>query len=221
MRTKPQSGFTLPELLVALLIFSLVATAAVFALRLGVNAREQLTRASGTLADWQAARIIIKEDLAGMVVRPVRDEFGSPAGPPFRGGMEAYERNAPRGETRLAAFVRAGWSNPGGDAPRSNLQHVEYLYRDGALVRRIRPFIDDARGQKRFERALLRDIGDVEMNFLTGEVRGELDWAAAWPLPQLRQPFPMALSIAVRSGRFGEVEQLFWIGPLAVEGGRK
>ncbi|MEQ1931928.1 MAG: prepilin-type N-terminal cleavage/methylation domain-containing protein, partial [Parvularculaceae bacterium] len=101
-----QHGLTLPELLIALLIFSLVSTATVFALRLGVEARDQLKDTEGRLSELQIANVLIKEDMAQLRARAVRDEFGVSAGPPFRGGDEWRPRNEPEGERRLLAFER-------------------------------------------------------------------------------------------------------------------
>jgi general secretion pathway protein J len=209
-----QSGLTLPELLVALLVFSAVAAASVGALRLGVEARDQLKEAERRLAEMQIANVIMKEDFAQVRARIVRDEFGEPARAAFRGGIEARPRSEPAGERRLLAFVRAGWSNPGFDAPRSSLQYVEYLEKDGALVRRIRPFLDDARGQPRFDRTLLSEVADVRFRFLAGEVRGGLDWIDLWPAPGGGAGPPAAVSLAFVSSRYGAVEERFWIGAL-------
>jgi general secretion pathway protein J len=213
-----QRGLTLPELLVALLIFALVATATAFALRLGVEARDQLTASEGRLAEMQVAAVLMRKDFSDIRLRPVRDEFGDVSAPPFAGGGVWRPRNEPEGERRLIAFVRAGWDNPGADAPRSSLQYVEYLEKDGALVRRIRPFLDDARGQPRFDRALIRDIRNINVRFLAGEVRGELDWVEAWPPPGVRSSAPMAVSVSFSSSRYGDIERRFWIGEIRSAG---
>lgn len=210
-----QHGLTLPELLVALLIFAMVSTAAVFALRLGVEARDQLKEAEARLAELQIANLLIREDMAQIRLRTVRDEYGDVAGPPFRGGDEWRPRNEPQGERRLLAFVRAGWTNPGEEAPRSELQYVEYVEKGGALVRRIRPFLDDARGQPRFDRVLIREARGLTLRFLLGEKalrQGELEWIDAWPAPGVPRLAPRAISIAIESDRYGQIEQLFWIG---------
>ena len=213
MSGRRQLGLTLPELLIALLIFSMVAT--VSALRLGVEARDQLRDAEARLAEIQIANVLMKEDFLQLRARAVRDQFGDPAGQPFRGGDEFRPRGEPEGERRLVAFVRAGWSNPGGDAPRSDLQYVEYVEKNGALVRRIRPFLDDARGQPRFERTLIREARDLRLVFLVGESAlrpGELDWADAWPLSEGGAFAPKAAMLSFESERYGTIEQRFWIG---------
>lgn len=214
---RAQHGLTLVELLVAMLVFAFVASVSVYALRLSVEARDQLATADRRIAEIEIARIMLKEDLAQIVDRPVRDEFGDQASAAFRGGTEMRLRNPVPGETPMIGLVRGGWSNPGAEAPRSSLQYVEYLEKDGALVRRIRPYLDDARGQPHFDRVLISDARDIEARFLAGETRGELDWAASWPLPG-RAGAPRAVSLAFESARFGRLEEYLWIGDA---GGRR
>jgi len=211
---RAEQGLTLVELLVALLVFSFVASASVYALRLSVDARDQLSAADRRIAEIQIARILLKEDLAQIVNRRVRDEFGDPTSAAFRGGTEMRLRNPVPGETLLMGFVRVGWANPGADAPRSSLQYVEYLEKDGALVRRIRPFLDDARGQPHFDRVLISDAKGIEARFLAGELRGELEWAASWPLPGGDSGPPRAVSISFSTKRFGDLREDVWIGAL-------
>lgn len=213
MRAREQ-GFTLPELLVALLIFSLIAAASVYALRLGVEARDQLVEADARLAEFQIARVIIRDDMAELVPRSVRDEFGAVLGPAFEGGSALRRRPAVDGERLLLSFVRGGWANPQNQAPRSRLQYVEYIENNGVVLRRVRPYLDDARGQPDFDRVLFRGARDIDISFLAGEIRGELDWASGWPLPG-GAGFPRAVTIAFSTSRYGALVQRFWIGDIA------
>jgi general secretion pathway protein J len=212
-RSASQRGLTLAELLIALLVFSFVAATAVYALRLAVDAREQVSRAEERLAQLQIARLIVQEDLAQIVDRPVRDEFGEVAGPSFQGGRAILVRGASADETQLMRFVRGGWTNPLDASPRSTLQYVEYVARDGALVRRTRPYLDDARGQPVQERVLLENVGEPRVLFLAGEISGRLDWADGWPAGQSSGP-PKAVMLTHGGARWGELTHLFWIGAI-------
>ncbi|MBB5518755.1 type II secretion system minor pseudopilin GspJ [Amphiplicatus metriothermophilus] len=212
---RAQGGFTLVELLVALFIFALIAGAGVVALRLGVDAREQLDAADRRLREMEIARLIVKEDLAQTVARPVRDAFGERLGPPFLGGVETRVRPPIEGERLLLAFVRGGWINPESAAPRSSLQYVEYLVKDDALIRRVRPYLDDARGQPSFERVLVSGVSNVEIAFLAGEAGGALQWAEGWPAPGGAGGLPRAMSLSFSTERFTDFRQLFWVGAVA------
>lgn len=212
--TGAQKGLTLVELLVALLVFSFVTSAGVYALRLGVDARDQLGAAEERLSEIEIARLMLKQDFAQLVERRVRDEFGDKAGASFRGGEQIRLRTPVDGETLLVGFVRGGWANPGHDAPRSNLQYVEYLEKDGALVRRIRPYLDDARGQPHYDRVLISDVDGIEMRFLFGVARGDLDWVEDWPTASGGSGPPQAVSLSFASERFGRLTLYAWIGTL-------
>jgi general secretion pathway protein J len=210
MTNRRQLGLTLVELLVALLVFSFVGAACVYSLRFGVDARNQLASAQARLSQKQLARLIIKEDLAQFVDRPVRDEFGESATAAFKLG--AIQNKPRRNDERvILSFVRSGWLNPGDEAPRSELQYVEYVVRDNFLLRRTRPYLDDARGQSRSILTLMSEAGDIRLQALTGEMNGRLLWLDDWPQSE-EALAPMAVRLTYRSRRWGELEELYWIG---------
>ncbi|MCB2098657.1 MAG: type II secretion system minor pseudopilin GspJ [Parvularculaceae bacterium] len=208
-----QRGLTLPELLIALLVFAMISGAAVYALRLSVEGREQLEEADNDIRAMQMTRLILKQDLAGVVNRTVRDEFGNRYPGPFLGGDGLSFRPHVDGERLLMAFVRRGWQNPDDRAPRSTLQAVEYLIVGDDLVRRARPYLDDARGQPRIDRVLIEDVGDLKIGFFTGqETSAGLVYSDIWPAPQGQGEAPEAIRLEFSTPRFGEVEQIFWLG---------
>ncbi len=214
MKKAAQRGLTLPELLIALLVFAMISGAAVYSLRLSIEGREQLEEADQDVRDMQIARLILKQDLALTVLRTVRDEFGNPYPAPFLGGDGLSFRQPKDGERLLMAFVRRGWQNPENRAPRSTLQAVEYLMIGDTLVRRVRPYLDDARGQPRTDRVLLEGVTAVGVGFLAGETSSGLNWADLWPAPS-GSGAPKAIRLMLTTDRFGALEQLFWIGEVA------
>lgn len=204
-------GVTLPEVLVALLIFSFIAAASVYTLRLGVDARDQLGLADKELRQLQLSRTLMKEDLSQLVFRLVRDEFGERSPFSFSGGDGIIRGRTNSDERLLLAFVRNGWTNPDAVMPRSVLQYVEYLERDDMLIRRIRPYLDDARGADRSERVLFDNLSGVYFEFSRGEVRGEIDWIEEWPGDGTNFDPPPAVAMTIERG--GEpLRMLFWTG---------
>ncbi len=209
-----QRGMTLPEVLVALLVFAAIASASVYALRLGVDSRDQLAAADAELKAFQIARTLIKEDLAQVTRRKVRDEFGEIGPAAFRGNLVTFGGRVEDDENVLMAFVRDGWVNPGAHAPRSALQYVEYIFRDGALIRRARIYLDEAAQSDVIERVLFDGLEGASAAFLVGEERGELAWADIWPVSAASAP-PPAVALRLEWPDRAPLEQRFWIGEMA------
>ena len=209
-RRNRQIGLTLPELLVALFVFALISSVGVYVLRLAVDGREQLTSVDKNLREWQLARIIIRQDLMQAVDRTVRDEFGEYQPGPMLGGLGFSGRTPEAGERPLVAFVRGGWANYDAETPRSTLQYVEYVVKDENIVRRSRAYLDDARDLPQRDRALFHDVENVAFEFLLGETTRGLEWSENWPAGAASMP--QAVRLRFDTEKYGEMEQLFWIG---------
>lgn len=214
-RRATQRGLTLPELLVALFVFALISSVGVYVLRLAVDGREQLTSVDDTLREWQLARIIIRQDMIQAVNRTVRDEFGEYQAGPMLGGLGFSGRTPTAGERPLVAFVRGGWSNYDAHTPRSSLQYVEYVLTDNAIVRRSRAYLDDARDLPERDRALFQGVDDVAFDFLLGETTRGLEWSENWPAGAASMP--QAVRLRFVTEKYGEMEQMFWIGDVGAE----
>ncbi len=207
-----QRGVTLPELLVALLIFAMISGVAVYALRLTVEGRDQLGLADAAIRQMQIARLLIKEDLLQAAPRITRDEFGNQNPGAFLGGKGLAFRIPKDGEAVLLAFVRRGFENPGALAPRPSLQAVEYLLIGDRLVRRTRPYLDDAAGQPRTDRTLLAGVETAEIAFFLNETSAGLNWVELWPSPQISAPLPAAVRLTLTTKTYGTFDQLFYLG---------
>ncbi len=207
-----QRGVTLPELLISLLIFAMISGVAVYALRLTVEGRDQLGLADAAIRDMQIARLVIKEDLLQAVPRVTRDEFGNANPGAFLGGKGLAFRVPKDGEAVLMSFVRAGWDNPDNLAPRSTLQAVEYVLVGDRLVRRTRPYLDDARDQPRTDRTLIAGVEGAEVGFFASETSAGIQWSDLWPSPQAQGAIPPAVRLTLTTQRLGRFEQLFYIG---------
>ena len=190
----------------------MISGVAVYALRLTVEGRDQLGAADAFIRDMQVARIVIKEDLLLAAPRITRDEFGNRNPGAFMGGKGLAFRVPKDGEAVLLAFVRRGWANTGAAAPRPTLQAVEYLLIDDRLVRRSRPYLDDAERQPRMDRTLLTGVGAAEVAFFLNETSAGINWVELWPSPQVSAPIPAAVKLTLTMKSFGVFEQLFYLG---------
>jgi general secretion pathway protein J len=127
---KSEAGFTLVEVMVALLIFGMIAAAGVAILSFSV--RSQVT--TGAKLDDAAAIgrtvSILSADLGQSVNRPSRDEGGT-------------VRPAFVGDAAGVSLVRLGWSNVDA-AARPAAQKVAYRLGVGTLERSAYPMLDGA-----------------------------------------------------------------------------
>lgn len=157
-------GFTLVEMLIALLIFSLLAAAGVLLLSFSVRAQRAADSKLNDIAALNRLSSVLSADMAQAVVRGMRDGDGQSA-PPFQGTNG-------RGDDGLMMFVRGGWTNLD-QQPRPSLQKVEYRLSDHKLVRASYAQLD---GAPPLHLAVLLDgVASVALRF-----RLEGAWSDRW-----------------------------------------
>lgn len=190
-----EAGFTLVEMLIALVIFGLLTAGAVTLLSFSVNSQEFTDRQLATLASIRRTGVLLTSDLAQATARPWRGDDGRPQ-PAFFGTQGS--------ETRIMTFVRAGWDNPD-QAPRSSLQRVEYRLQAGRLIRIGYTHVDG--GGAAAVATLIDGIQELSLRFR--DRRG--DWLDQWERPDPAE-LPVAVELNVSSTRFGAVRQVFVVG---------
>ena len=171
----PQLGFTLVEMLVALFILGLVASAGAGLLMGASGAGQQVRDQEARVRQLDIAQALIRNDIAAMTPRTVRADDG------FGEALNLQGESAPSAGP-LLAFVRSGWLNPT-DVPRSHLQAVTYRLRDGDLVRTVRLRPDATTGTPVSQRVLLDGISRIEAGFMRA---GE--WSSEWNVSRRTSP---------------------------------
>jgi general secretion pathway protein J len=178
-----QSGFTLTEVLVSLVVFSLVAAGTLALVMQASGSQRRLAEASLALRDLQTARAILSADLAQLAPRALSGQSVR-----FEGGGE----NGPN-----VTFIRAIGTPAGLD--RTSLVAVEYaLDGDGHLIRRSSTAIEAGPGAQVGERVLLPGADEFAFRFHDG-----LDWRDTWVGTQA---VPRAVSLSASTPRYGRIE---------------
>ena len=161
-QNRQESGFTLVETLVALLILSMLAVAGGNLLLRATASGEQLRDREEIVRQLDIAQAFIRSDFEAIVVRGVEPPEGFDGAVTLVGG----ETNRTDGVIR---FVRGGWMNPAGATPRSDLQAVQYdLTDDGRLLRRAWTRPDATGATPVAERTLLSGIAEIDLRFWAG-----------------------------------------------------
>lgn len=188
----PRNGFTLVELMVALLIFGLLSASGVALLSFSVDTRAAASERVDALAATLRTRSLLTADLAQATGRIYRREDGSLA-PAFA---------ASEGDL-LLAFIRRGWTNEE-DAPRASLQRVEYRLRDGRFERTAYPHVDGSRDGT--TAVLLAGVRSLKLRYrVDGEWRDR--WDAVRP-----EVLPQAVEAVMLVDGAPELRQLFLVG---------
>lgn len=195
-QSEAESGFTLVEMLVALLIFGLISAAAVSLLTFSVRAQEVAGIRLSGLADLRRASAMLGADLAQAAPRFSRDEAGA-VHPAFAGGTG--EDGGP-----ALALVRHGWSNVD-RSPRPLLQKVEYRLNGSSLERRSFPQVDGAEASVPLR--LIDGVSALRLRYR--------DPAGAWrdrwdPVDPAALPVAAEAVFVLADGT--EVRQLFLVG---------
>lgn len=149
-----EAGFTLIEMLVALAIFSLLSVGATTAMFSSLQTKQSLDARISEISQLEAARALMKSDMANVILRANRDPYGNLEQYLFSGGAET-----------LLTFTRSGRENPGGLEKRGSVQRVAYVFEDNNLIRRSFAVDNPAPLTPLRDRVLVGDLDDVDIRF--------------------------------------------------------
>ena len=192
---RAQSGFTLVELIVSLLIFALLAAAGVGLLAFSVRAQQAGAAKLDDITRLNQLGSALSADLAQVRARPTRNIAGDPV-PLFFGASDS-------GTTPMLRLVRAGWTNVDA-APRPSEQKVEYRLDGGSLVRVAYPMLDGAAPGP--VAAILNDVASIKLRY-----RYAGAWSDQWNGTPDR-PLPDAVEMTVTRTGGTIFRELFLVG---------
>ncbi len=193
-----QSGFTLLELMISILLFAMISSAA-YKLFDSVSKAQSVTDGILDKLDAiQRAEIIIEKDFFQMVDRPVRNEYGEK--------IDALK--APTREGYLIEFTRSGWRNPLGQM-RSNLQRVAYSLEEGVLIRHYWFMLDRPQEPVQHRQKVLEGVRSMKVRFMDEKHK----WRNTWPFVAMKSgteknqvlAMPAAVEIAIVHEDFGQM----------------
>nr|WP_258558446.1 type II secretion system minor pseudopilin GspJ [Sphingomonas horti] len=185
------NGFTLVEMLVALLIFGMIAAAGVGLLRFSVDAQDATRTRLEAMASERRVEALIAADAAQAVPRTTRNPAGDP--------VQAFD-GSPAGFT----LVRAG-VDPLEDSTRASLQKVAYAVEGGRLTRRTWPMLDGAAPDP--PATLVDGIASVTLRY-----RSKDGWRDVWD-PIRPDLLPRAIEMIVQPIRGPAMRYVFLVGP--------
>ena len=174
-RSGTSRGFTLIEMLVAVLIFALISVGAYSTLDAAQDAQETMRVRGERFIQLQKAITMLSRDYRQLSFRRARDQYGERT-PIVRGAGDSEK------DEIFIEFTRSGWRNPA-QLPRSTLEHVIYRFEDGQLIRYSFLLLDQAQTSTPVRRVLIDGVLSMKIEFLKSAGQGLPDqWAKEWPI---------------------------------------
>ncbi len=156
--SKPQLGFTIIEILVALFIFAVVGLISAQLLGRTVDAYEVLDDRGQRLGQIHRAMLVVERDMLQFRSRSIR---------------LAQNNSVPAlmiGDEGALSMTRGGWRNPL-QRPRSELQRVGYRLQGENLMRAYWPMLDRPSDEEPISQTLIEGVEELE--FFAVDQNGE------------------------------------------------
>lgn len=195
------NGFTLVELLIAILIFGILAMLAYGGLDSVMQSRDRTESELNRLRQVQMTFSQMQRDIEQLAARDGHDALG--------GKLLRLSAGQTSDTGLLLQYTRTGWRNPA-QQTRSYLQRIAWRLDDDKLYRASWPYVDRAFDDQATSIMLIDKIRDVKLRFLDNKNA----WHDLWPLPDaladgktLLQP--VAIEVTVVMDDWGEIVRLF------------
>ena len=190
-----RAGFTLIEILVALVVFAIIGIISSQLMSQTIRSNEVLHDRGERLGDLHRAMQILQRDVVQLANRPIRDGYGSPLPSLMIGSDGAIE------------FSRYGWRNPL-KLPRSEVQRVAYLIQDNELVRGYWPVLDRAQDTEPAYQILLKEVERAEF-YAIDSAGNEHTF---WPVSGLPAGVKLVgLMLRIEAAPYGVIERLWQV----------
>lgn len=161
-------GFTLVELLVAMVVVAVIGVMALGGLSEVIRQQTIAQERADRWREIQFAMRIIAQDLAQVHPRPTREEFG-----------EAWIGSVYADPNSYALeFSRGGWANPVA-SPRGSVLRVAYDAVDDTLVRFHWSVMDRTAVTPPIQTELLTGVEEIEVRLLDANGELQYDWPPA------------------------------------------
>ena len=202
--TQRSPGFTLIEVMLAMVITAFVALLAYSGLDTSIKAEEGHAAQVKLLGDVQLPLTVLERDIRHAVARRIRDEYDDQQAAMSGGEYEQF----------VLQLTRRGWDNPR-ELRRGDLQRVRYVLEDETLWRESWSVLDRVTEEDSWQRTeLLKGVDRIQLAFLNpgassasvSPLGGE--WQDSW---EDRERLPRAVDIKIELQQLGEVRRVFSI----------
>lgn len=196
---KKQAGFTLLEVLIALVVFAIIASITSSAMYYAFNTRARLKIQADRLSHLQTGLVILSRDTRQIIDRSVR-------------GNDMVIYTGLIGQKDSVEFTRGGLVNPNSLERRSTLQRIALICRDKQLFRRRWDLLDTLDRNRYKESVLIENLADCDFKYINHQGQVLNDWnAQAIHQEEQLEPLPKAIQLNLNLADWGKGTFLFLI----------
>ncbi len=155
MISKLYRGYTLIEVVVALAIFSILATLSIGLLSRTFDVKAQMSHTLTSLNHLELSIARIRHDVHQLVNRPVRDEHMNK--------LSAFSASS-----KSVYFTRGGFISQKNTINPTGLRRVALICQDNQLIRATWPVLDGVDVEHPYEQILVDDLNACHFSFFDG-----------------------------------------------------
>lgn len=198
MQIVKQQGFTLLELLIASIIFAIMAIMAYGGLDNVLRNSRSSEQALDRLRQVQQSVSVLNRDFSQIIHRPIRDEYGNTR-PYLIAGNNI---------DNAIEFTRGGRVNPA-NLLRSSLLRVAYQFDDEKLIRLQWPKIDRAQGDEAKKTVLINNVEDFSIRFMDQNAKWQEQWPPLNAVAGSTELTLLAIEVTIELNDWGEIRRLY------------
>ncbi|MGI9247790.1 MAG: type II secretion system minor pseudopilin GspJ [Woeseiaceae bacterium] len=198
-----QNGFTLIEVLVALMVFGVLSMLAYMSLGQTLSNADMLSERMDRLQSVQRTISYLSSELLQTVPRSVRVDLGDDPIPALQSSLVS---------DFTLQLTHGGWPNSAG-VPRSTMQRTAYRIEEGELIRYHWNVLDRTVNNTPLTTVMLEEVDSLIFRFL----QASDDWTEQWPpLSTQGAPnssLPRAVEIVLTLADEGEISRIVEVSP--------
>jgi general secretion pathway protein J len=191
-KTSTALGFTLLELLIAMVIFSIMSLMAYAGLNSVMTSNRATQEQEEVLKNLQRTMMFLEKDIRQLVARPRHAGYGESLA-----ALQTVDLEL----TAVLEFTRQGNPNPA-EKMRSSLQRVRYVLDKGKLQRWSWSLVDHLDG-KPIKMPLMENVEKIAFRFLTANLQWQTEWAT-----KDKSILPKAVEININHKQWGKIKRL-------------
>lgn len=203
-KTNREQGFTLLELLIASIIFAIMALMAYGGLDNVIDNSNASKQALSRLKQLQQTISILNRDFSQLTPRPIRDGFGN----------EQLALTAGHTIENAIEFTRGGRVSPPA-LVRSSLVRVAYRFEEEQFIRLQWPQLDRGPSSEARQSVLLDSVDNITIRFLSQNN----EWQDLWPplnttatnTTNTTIEMPTAIEIVITLNDWGDIRRLYQV----------